>query len=316
MFKFIDLFAGIGGFRIAGENLNGKCVFSCEIDKTAQEVYYKNFKDVPYPDIRILNEKDIPDFDILFAGFPCQPFSISGLKLGFNDKKNGDLFFHIVRIIKHKKPKAFILENVKHFSRINKGEILKLAISFLKQLNYNIYYKVLNSKFFGVAQNRERLFIVGIHKDYKKSFYFPDGTNKKVYLENIIEKEVDESLFYRGDYKLDKQDIKNNIFRPYRLGFVRKGRQGERIYSIKGLSITISHSTGGIFSKTGGYLTPLGIRKLSINEVKKLFAFPLNYSFEAVNYNKAISLLGNSVVISVVEAVLRNILEVISKDKI
>ena len=174
--------------------------------------------------------------------------------------------------------------------------------------------KILNSKFFGVAQNRERLFIVGIHKDYKNPFSFPNGANKKVFLKDILEKEVDETLFYKGSYKLDKQDIEKNIFRPYRIGFVRKGRQGERIYSIKGLSITISHSTGGIFSKTGGYLTPLGIRKLSIEEVKKLFAFPANFSFETVNYNKAISLLGNSVVISVVEAVLKNTLEAIKID--
>ncbi len=312
MFKFIDLFAGIGGFRIAGEKLGGKCVFSCEIDKTAREIYIKNFNDVPYPDIRTLSEFDIPDFDILFAGFPCQPFSIAGLKAGFSDLKNGDLFFHIVRILKYKKPKAFILENVKNFLSIDNGKILKLSIDLLNNLNYNIYFTILNSKYFRVAQNRERLFIVGIHKDFRDIFKFPKGEkNNFIVLENIIEKDVPDELIYNGRFIRVKDEIGTKVFRPYKIGIVNKGRQGERIYSIKGLSITISHSTGGIFSKTGGYLTPQGVRKLTVEEVKKLFAIPRNFSFDKISYNKAISLLGNSVVVNVVEAVLRNLLPVI-----
>ncbi len=313
-FKFIDLFSGIGGFRLAGESLGGQCVFSCEIDKTAQDIYYKNFNDIPYPDIRTLSEYDIPDFDVLFAGFPCQPFSIAGLKAGFGDLRNGDLFFHIVRILKFKKPKAFILENVKNFLSINGGEDLSIAINLLNSLDYKVYFSVLNSKYFGVAQNRERLFIVGIHKDFKDNFMFPKGNKKDfVVLEDILDNEdnVPLELFYDKGFQMVRSDLKGRVFKPYKIGIVNKGRQGERIYSIKGLSITISYSTGGIFSKTGGYLTLQGVRKLTINEVKRLFSFPEGFSFEGVSYSKAISLLGNSVVVNVVKEILKNLVPII-----
>ena len=314
-FRFVDLFSGIGGFRLAGESLGGKCVFSCEIDKTAQEVYYKNFGDIPYPDIRKLSEFDIPDFDILFAGFPCQPFSIAGLKAGFGDLRNGDLFFHIVRILRYKQPKAFILENVKNFISVNGGEDLSIAINTLNSIGYKVYFSILNSKYFGVAQNRERLFIVGIHKDFKEDFHFPKGSKDNfLVLEDILdnEKNIPAELLYNADYQMVKSDLRGKVFKPYKIGIVNKGRQGERIYSIKGLSITISHSTGGVFSKTGGYLTPQGIRKLTVNEVKRLFSFPEDFNFDDVSYNKAISLLGNSVVLNVVKAILQNVIPIIS----
>ncbi len=314
-FKFVDLFSGIGGFRLAGESLGGRCVFSCEIDKTAQEVYYKNFGDIPYPDIRKLSKFDIPDFDILFAGFPCQPFSIAGLKVGFEDLRNGDLFFYIIRILKYKKPKAFILENVKNFLSVNGGEDLSIAINTLNSLGYKVYFSVLNSKYFGVAQNRERLFIVGIHKDFKNDFYFPKGNKDNfLVLEDILDddKNISIELLYDGDYQRVKDDLNGKVFKPYKVGIVNKGRQGERIYSIKGLSITISYSTGGVFSKTGGYLTPQGIRKLTVNEVKRLFSFPEDFSFGDISYSRAISLLGNSVVVNVVKTILQNIVSIIT----
>ena len=312
MFKFIDLFSGIGGFRIAGERQGGQCVFSCEIDKIAKTVYYRNFKDTPYPDIRTLSVWDIPDYDVLFAGFPCQPFSISGLKRGFNDEKNGDLFFHLVRIIRDTQPKAFILENVKFFTKIQQGRAFRFAVETLERLGYKIYSKVLNSKYFGVAQSRERVFIVGIHKDFRGIFVFPEGKKDKVFLEQVLDKDaVDESLIFKGEVIFEKEDIKQNVFRPYRLGYVNRARQGERVYSVKGLSITISFSTGGVFSRTGGYLTPQGVRKLTVSEVKRLFGFPVKFSFEDVSYNQAISLLGNSVVVPLVEEILKNVLFVI-----
>lgn len=314
-FRFVDLFSGIGGFRLAGEDLGGSCVFSCEIDRTAQDVYYKNFGDIPYPDIRKLSEFDIPDFDILFAGFPCQPFSIAGLKAGFGDLRNGDLFFHIVRILRYKQPKAFVLENVKNFINVNGGEDLSIAINTLNSIGYKVYFSVLNSKYFGVAQNRERLFIVGIHKDFKEDFHFPKGSKDNfLVLEDILdnEKNIPVELLYYGSFQRVKSDLRGKVFKPYKIGIVNKGRQGERIYSIKGLSITISHSTGGVFSKTGGYLTPQGVRKLTVNEVKRLFSFPENFNFDDVSYSKAISLLGNSVVVNVVKAILQNIIPIIT----
>jgi len=307
--KFIDLFAGIGGFRIAAEKLGAKCVFSCEIEKNAQKVYFDNFNDIPYPDITKLNPYDIPDFDILFAGFPCQPFSIAGKRKGFEDEKNGNLFFYISDIAKAKKPPVLILENVRNFLTHDNKNTFKVVKTILEDLGYNVYGDILNSKFFNLAQSRERVFIVAIHKDIKFKYDFEKLKNdaKKnceiIVVEDILDDDFDESLLYNGDYTVLKEDIEEKVHKPYQIAYVKKGRQGERIYSVKGTSITISHSTGGVFPKTAAYKTKEGIRKLSVNEVKRLFGFPNEYKFKDVTYNKAISLLGNSVPINVVEAV-------------
>ncbi len=306
--KFIDLFAGIGGFRIAAEELGGQCVFSCEIDKTAQYVYRKNFGDYPYPDIRRLTPKDLPDFDLLMAGFPCQPFSISGKRKGFEDKRNGNLFFYIVDIAKEKQPPVMILENVKNFYRHDNGRTFRIAKSLLESSGYNVYASILNSKDFGLPQNRERVFIVAIHKDINFRFDFEaliksEKQEFKV-LEDILDDNPEDALFYKGDYVIIRDDPKYKVNRPYQIGYVAKGRQGERIYSIKGIAVTISHSTGGVFPKTGGYKTKEGIRTLTVNEVKKVFGFPSNFSFDGVGYSKAIALLGNSVAVNVVKAIL------------
>jgi DNA (cytosine-5)-methyltransferase 1 len=309
-FKFIDLFAGIGGFRLAAEKLNAKCVFSCEIEKNAKKIYKDNFGDEPYPDIRKLNPKEIPDFDVLFAGFPCQPFSIAGKRKGFEDEKNGNLFFYIRYIVQIKKPLVLVLENVRNFLTHDNGNTFNTVKTLLEKLNYKVYADVLNSKFFNLVQSRERVFIVAIHKDYSFEFDFKQLKEhakkncKTIVLEDILEEEVDASLFYDGDYIVIKEDIDERIHKPYQIAYVKKGRQGERIYSVKGTSITISHSTGGVFPRTGAYKTSKGIRRLSVNEVKKLFGFPKTYKFEGVSYNKAISLLGNSVPVNVVEAVI------------
>jgi DNA (cytosine-5)-methyltransferase 1 len=164
--KFVDLFAGIGGFRIAAEELGGDCVFSCEIEKNAKKVYKDNFKDEPYPDITKINPEDIPDFDILFAGFPCQPFSVAGKRKGFEDEKNGNLFFYIRDIVEVKRPPVLVLENVRNFLTHDSGNTFITVKRLLEELDYNVYADILNSKFFNLAQSRERVFIVAIHKDY------------------------------------------------------------------------------------------------------------------------------------------------------
>jgi len=315
MFTFADLFAGIGGFRLALEKLGGKCVFSCEINKNARKVYIENFNDELWGDIRDINEKRIPKFDILCAGFPCQPFSISGKGLGFNDPKNGDLFFHIVRIAKEIKPKALILENVKNFRTHNNGETFKTAKKLLEDLGYEVFSKVLNAKYFGLAQNRERLFIVAIRKEFGDDFKFSFPKNTKIIaVEDILDEEPSENLFYRGEkgrVKILKPDLISKVHKPYQIAYVNSGRQGERIYSVKGLSITISHSTGGIFSKTGAYWTKEGIRKLSVSECKRLFGFPEEFSFSDLSESNSISLLGNSVPVNVVEEISKNLLKVL-----
>jgi len=311
--KFIDLFAGIGGFRIAGEYFGGKCVFSCEIEKNAKKVYKDNFGDEPYPDVTKINPKDIPDFDILFAGFPCQPFSVAGKRKGFEDKKNGNLFFYIRDIAEVKRPPVLVLENVRNFLTHDNGNTFRTVKKLLEELDYKVYADVLNSKFFNLAQSRERVFIVAIHKDYNFIYDFKKlkedakSNCKVIVLEDIIEKKVDESLFYYGDYETIKEETNERVHRPYQIAKVKKGRQGERIYSIKGTSITISFSTGGVFPRTGAYKTPQGVRKLTVSEVKKLFGFPNSYEIKCVSYNKAISLLGNSVPVNVVKAVINPI---------
>ena len=159
--KFIDLFCGIGGFRIAFEEaceeneIQAECVFSSDIDKYAQESYEANFGEKPAGDITKINEKDIPDHDILFAGFPCQPFSIIGQMKGLNDTR-GTLFFDIARIIKEKEPKAFILENVKQLVGHDKGKTLKVIVQSLKDLGYHVQYSVLNALDFGLPQKKRK----------------------------------------------------------------------------------------------------------------------------------------------------------------
>ncbi len=178
-FTFIDLFAGIGGFRIALQNLGGKCVFSSEIDKYSQQAYAANFNHAPAGDITLIPANHIPDHDILTAGFPCQAFSIAGRRQGFEDSR-GTLFFHIARIIKEKQPKAIFLENVKGLVSHNKGTTLKVILDILRNdLNYFVPTpKIINAKDFGVPQNRERIFIIGFRKDLKVNhFDYPEPLN-------------------------------------------------------------------------------------------------------------------------------------------
>ena len=185
-FTFIDLFAGIGGMRIPLEELGGKCVFSSEIDKYCIQSYKANFEEEPHGDITQIDEKNIPKHNILVAGFPCQAFSHAGLKKGFQDTR-GTLFFDIARILKHKKPEAFLLENVKGLRGHDKGRTLNTIIKTLNELGYqSINLEVLNSKNFGLPQNRERIFIVGFKKYL--NFNFPQPLNKKTRLGTILHK--------------------------------------------------------------------------------------------------------------------------------
>ena len=160
-FKFIDLFAGIGGFRLGMESLGGECVFSSEIDPHACEMYEANFGDNPFCDITTVDVEKIPDFDILCAGFPCQAFSICGKQKGFYDETRGTLFFDICRVLESKKPKAFILENVSNLATHDKGRTLTVMLQALSSIGYCVNYKILNAKDFGVPQNRERVIIIG-----------------------------------------------------------------------------------------------------------------------------------------------------------
>jgi len=198
-FTFIDLFAGIGGFRIAMQNFGGNCVFSSEIDNYAKKTYDANFGEVPFGDITKIDENDVPEHDVLCAGFPCQSFSIAGKRKGFKDDTRGTLFFDIARIIEAKKPKAFFLENVKGLTNHDKGRTLKTILKVLREdLGYFVPNpQIMNAKDFGVPQNRERIFIIGFRKDLNiKEFTYPEPLNKKVDFASVKEKDTVSVKYY------------------------------------------------------------------------------------------------------------------------
>lgn len=198
--RFIDLFCGIGGFRYAAKDafdslgLKGECVFSSDIDKYAQQSYEANFGEKPYGDIKKIDAADIPDFDILFGGFPCQAFSICGLQKGFEDNTRGTLFFDIARIIKEKQPQAFVLENVKNLASHDNGNTLKTILDVLRdELGYHVDHHLLNALDFGLPQKRERIIIIGSKNPFVMNWDFNIETKKT--LNDILEKEVDKKHF-------------------------------------------------------------------------------------------------------------------------
>lgn len=274
MNKFIDLFAGIGGFRIALEKHGLTCVFSSEIDKEAARVYYDNFEERPHGDITTIHEKDIPTHDILCAGFPCQSFSISGNHTGFKDDR-GQLFYDIVRIAKYHKPSLLLLENVKNILRVHDGAVIKAIQSSLKKIGYTVHISLLNASYYGIPQARSRVYFTCLRKGVGLRFKEPEPTHEQVFLRDFLDEEVEKHLIIqRDDIFIEKTDEPEPKNAPIRIGRVNKGRQGERIYHPNGHSITLSADGGGIGAKTGLYLIDGYIRKLSLSEGKKVMGFP------------------------------------------
>lgn len=302
---FIDLFAGLGGFRIALESLGAKCVYSSEWDKDAQEVYLTNFSDIPDGDITKIDENSIPEHDILCAGFPCQAFSISGKQKGFKDNR-GTLFFDVARIVKAKKPKIVFMENVKNFATHDKGKTLEVVKNTMKNLGYDFNQRVLNAVDYGIPQKRERIYMVCFRNDLKiNKFSYPKPFKLKKHVEDILLK--NETLL--KDLYVDRADIqylnKNDTIhsnKSIRLGIVNKGGQGERIYSTKGIAITLSANGGGVFAKTGGYLINGRPRKLHPRECARIMGFPDTYKLSKKT-SQAYKQLGNSVVIDVLQLI-------------
>lgn len=300
--KFIDLFAGLGGFRLALESCGAKCVYSSEWDKNAQEIYRMNFNETPDGDITLVNEKNIPEHDVLCAGFPCQAFSISGKQKGFEDSR-GTLFFDIARIVNEKQPRVVFMENVKNFASHDNGNTLKIVKRTMINLGYDFYYNILNSKDFGIPQKRERIYMVCFRNDLNiKKFEFPKPFKLNTFLEDLLlpDKEVLNLIVNRLDLSLKNIKIKKNISKPLRVGTVGKGGQGERIYSPKGIAITLSAYGGGIFAKTGGYLINGNIRKLHPRECARLMGYPDSYLIHP-SPSRAYKQFGNSVVVNVLQ---------------
>ena len=302
-YTFIDLFAGIGGFRLALESLGAVCVYSSEWDKEAQNVYKRNFGIIPDGDITKVDENKIPMHDILCAGFPCQAFSISGKQRGFEDSR-GTLFFDVARIVKSKKPKVVFMENVKNLVSHDNGMTFSVIRSTMEGFGYRFFYKVLNAADYGIPQKRERVYMVCVRNDlYGGNFSFPHSVPLMKHVEDYLldDAEIPYDLYVnRDDIFLSSCDTCNYSSSPIRLGIVNKGCQGERIYSIKGTAITLSSNGGGVFARTGGYLVNGKPRKLHPRECARLMGYPdtFIYSDRATHAYKQF---GNSVVIDVIQ---------------
>ena len=297
--KFIDLFCGIGGFRIAMEeacrenDLIPECVFSSDIDTFCQDSYEANFGHRPTGDITKVDEKNIPDHDILFAGFPCQPFSIIGQMQGFNDIR-GTLFFDIARILKHKRPKAFVLENVKQLVGHDKGRTLKIIIKTLQELGYHVQYAVLNALDYGLPQKRERVIIVG-HRE-PIMFSFPSPVRPFKPLSEILEKKVDKK-YYASEYIVNKRKAKHKS--AYKLSIWHENKAG----NICSYPYSCALRAGASYN----YLLVNGERRLTPREMFRLQGFPDTYKI-VVNDSQARKQAGNAVPVNLVKAVILKLL--------
>ncbi|MCH4896228.1 DNA cytosine methyltransferase [Marinilabiliaceae bacterium JC040] len=315
--KFIDLFAGIGGFHQALSSFGAECIFASEWDKYAAETYYENYHIKPKGDITLIDAKEIPNHDILCAGFPCQAFSISGKQNGFEDSR-GTLFFEIERVVKYHKPKILLLENVRNFEKHDGGKTLSTVEKSLKNLGYNVNYEVLNASHYGLPQNRERIYFVCFRKDiYDSKFIFPKPSDKQVALIDFLEFDpINVKKIDRSDIEIYKEvNFDKNLFgtkdlpnKPIQIGKVGKGRQGERIYDPNGHAITLSAYGGGVGSKTGLYKVENVIRKLSPRECARIQGFPESFIINN-RQSQAYKQFGNSVAINVLKTILKEIVE-------
>ena len=325
-FKFIDLFAGIGGFRIAMQNLGGNCVFSSEIDKYAKQTYDLNFGEIPFGDITKIDENDIPEHDVLCAGFPCQAFTIAGKRKGFDDETRGTLFFDIKRIIKAKRPKAFFLENVKGLTNHDKGRTLKTILKVLREdLDYYVPEpKIMNAKDFGVPQNRERIFIIGFRKDLNvNTFEYPKPLEKKITFADIKEeKEVSVKYYLSTQYQdtlrnhKERHKNKGNGF-----GYeIIKDNQCANAIVVGGMgkerNIVVDCRLTDFkpITKIKGEVNKDGWRKMTPREWARLQGFPDNFLIK-VSDAQAYKQFGNSVAIPAIQASASNLIKKIVKDK-
>ena len=284
--KFIDLFAGIGGFHIALKYLGMECVFTSEIDKFARKTYLANFKDkyLDHPnlfagDIWKVDYKKIPDFDILCGGFPCQPFSQAGHKKGFKDNKDGNLFFSIEQILKIKKPKAFFLENVRHLKNHENGNTFKIIYSTLQKLGYSFDYKIIKASEFGLPQHRPRIYMVGFYKPYIKNMY--------------------KELAFTFPREIHLKKTMSDIF---------KGRVTKELNSKEERKVGFTLRVGGGRSPINdrrnwdGYIVNNKVVRIDSKKGLEMMGFPKSFKMP-VTENQAMKQLGNSVAVNVVKAV-------------
>ncbi len=326
-FKFIDLFAGIGGFRLALQNLGGKCVFTSEWDKQAQKTYRANFGETPFGDITKEETKQyIPDgFDVLCAGFPCQAFSIAGKRGGFEDTR-GTLFFDVAEIIKRKQPKAFFLENVKGLRSHDKGKTLETILYVLRNdLGYFVPEpQVVNAKDFGVPQNRERIYIVGFHPDSCiDNFSYPKPTNQNATFADVKEENVVDTKYYLSTQYL--QTLVNHKARHENKGNgfgyeIIKDNQTANAVVCGGMgrerNLVLDHRITDFTptTKIKGEVNREGIRKMTPREWARLQGFPDNYIIPVADAS-AYKQFGNSVAVPAIQATANEIIKLMLKTK-
>ncbi len=308
-YKMIDLFAGIGGTRL-GFHMTGKVrtVFSSEIDKFAVKTYRANFGDEPAGDITLISEKDIPDHDILVGGFPCQAFSQAGKKLGFEDTR-GTLFFEIARIIKEKRPKAFLLENVKNLKSHDKGNTYRIIEKTLKDLNYAVKTVIFKAKDFGLPQNRERIYIIGFDKyniQNYDDFEVPTPPFIKTKVGNILESDVD-----------DKYTISDNLWQGHQRRKAEHKEKGNGFgYSLFTAESPYTNTISARYYKDGSEILieqkGKNPRKLTPREAARLQGFPEKYIIP-VSDTQAYKQFGNSVAVPVINAIAKSILDVLDR---
>ncbi|MBY4633688.1 DNA (cytosine-5-)-methyltransferase [Streptococcus suis] len=306
-YSMIDLFAGIGGTRL-GFQLTGrtKSIFSSEIDKFAIKTYEANYGDTPHGDITEIDEKDVPDHDILVGGFPCQAFSQAGKKLGFEDTR-GTLFFEIARILKEKRPKAFLLENVKNLKGHDKGRTFQVIENTLKELDYEVYTILFKAKDFGVPQNRERIYIVGFDKRQVRNyadFEFPKPPMIETRLGDILEPSVS-----------DKYTISDTLWEGHQRRKAEHKKNGNGFgYSLFNAESPYTSTMSARYYKDGSEIlieqNGKNPRKLTPREASRLQGFPADFIIP-VSDTQAYKQFGNSVAVPVVNAIAEEILKIL-----
>ena len=294
-FTYIDLFAGIGGFHQAANSLGGKCLFACEIDPHAQRAYEANYGIVPYGDIATLNAAIVPDHDVLLAGFPCQAFSICGNMKGFDDTR-GTLFFDVARILKEKKPKMCVLENVKQLSTHDGGNTLKTILKTLRDLGYSTHWRVLNALDYGLPQKRERTIIVGFH-EVDVLFDFPKPTGAGDLKDILDPDDVVEPRFFASEHiqsrrrSMHTPKITPSIWHENKAG------------NISSYPYSCALRAGASYN----YLLVNGVRRPTLRELLRLQGFP--DTFEIVcNDSQTRKQAGNAVPVNVIKSVLQEVL--------
>jgi len=294
-FTYIDLFAGIGGFHQAARALGGLCIFASEIDPEAKRAYKENYGIEPHGDITKIEANIIPDHDILFAGFPCQPFSIIGSRMGFDDIR-GTLFFEIARILKEKLPSMFILENVKQLSRHDKGKTLLTIIKVLEELGYKVKYDILNALDYGLPQKRERIIIVGF-LDHAVDFHFPIVKTKGK-LEEFLERDEDvDQKYFASERIIEKRLLKHTS--EYNPGIWHENKSG----NITSYPYSCALRAGASYN----YLLVNGCRRLTPREMLRLQGFPDTFKI-VCNDSQTRKQAGNAVPVNVIYAVLEEVL--------